>query len=145
MATPLLKNTWLFTSPLRILRQLLTILSPLDLRLWSFRFSPPRCYQASLAGTSSLLRAHLPPHTLPKLELPLVSIALPYRPRGGVRLPPLLQAPCKQLHPTTHHRSDRVSDFALFRRLAAPVVPLRFTCVMCRLLPMASFRPHRYQ
>lgn len=38
----------------------------------SFRFYPPHCCQASLAGTSSLLRIHLPPHTASvRLEFPL--------------------------------------------------------------------------
>jgi len=42
----------------------------------SFRFYPPRCYQASLAGTSSLLRVHLPPRTRLNLEFPLDRTAL---------------------------------------------------------------------
>jgi len=53
----------LMTSALRVRTGLLTLPSPLNLRQRSFRFYPPHCYQASLAGTSSLLRLHLPPHT----------------------------------------------------------------------------------
>src|SRR5690606_19563844 len=51
------------TSALRIRRELLSLTRPLNLRQRSFRFCPPRCYQASQAGTSSLLRLHLPPRT----------------------------------------------------------------------------------
>jgi len=51
------------TSALRIRPELLTPTGPLNLRQRSFRFCPPRCYQASQAGTSSLLRLHLPPRT----------------------------------------------------------------------------------
>lgn len=135
-AALLLDDAWLFTSSLRILNRLLAALSPQDLHLWSFRFYPPHCYQASLAGTSSLLRTHLPPRTLSTLESPLASKALPSQPRFGVRLPPLLQAPSKQRRPASHHRSDRVSDFALFRRLAAPVVPYQ---VQLRYVSLTSY------
>ena len=63
-----LNNSFMSTSPLRILLPLLVTAVPQDLRSWSFRFYPPRCYQASLAGISSLLRVHLPPHTRAALE-----------------------------------------------------------------------------
>jgi len=52
----------------------------------SFRFYPPDCYQLSQAGTSSLLRSHLPPHTASVgLESPLVPryLATPARTMQG--------------------------------------------------------------
>ena len=52
---------------------LLDISAPDEQAAWSFRFYPPHCYQLSKAGTSSLLRNHLPPHIASVgLELPLV-------------------------------------------------------------------------
>jgi hypothetical protein len=50
----------------------LAFTSPHRPRCGSSRFYPPVCYQLSLAGTSSLLRIHLPPHTASfSLESPL--------------------------------------------------------------------------
>lgn len=43
--------------------KLLTLLTSRQATAWSSRFCPPRRYRASQAETSSLLRAHLPPHT----------------------------------------------------------------------------------
>jgi hypothetical protein len=52
--------------------RLLTHIGPRQLGVGSFRVSPPDCYQLSLAGTSTLLRAHLPPRTASiGLESPL--------------------------------------------------------------------------
>ena len=84
----------LMTSALRIRPGLLTLPGPLNLRQRSFRFSPPRCYQASPAGTSSLLQRHrsvgpLPPHTRHALGFHLEA-CLPAKTGYGVRLPRLL-------------------------------------------------------
>ena len=58
---------------------LLACTSPHRPRCGSSRFSPPVCYQLSQAGTSSLLRSHLPPHTASfSLESPL-GPPYPYR------------------------------------------------------------------
>jgi len=52
--------------------QLLAYIAPHELSRGSSRFYPPHCYQLSQAGTSSLLRSHLPPHTASfGLESPL--------------------------------------------------------------------------
>ena len=50
---------------------------PLISAIRSFRFSPLLCYQASQAGTSSLLRTHLPPYTA---SLSLGSLLVPHYP-----------------------------------------------------------------
>ena len=50
---------------------------PMNSAIRSFRFSPPLCYQASQAGTSSLLRTHLPPYTA---SLSLGSLLVPHYP-----------------------------------------------------------------
>lgn len=96
------------------------------------------CYQASLAGISSLLQAHLPPcmslvHCLSHL--------LPCHPRNtapsnDTGLPQLGQAPSERSHPQTRNRSDRVLDFAPFCRLAAPVAPNQ---VRLRYVPLTSY------
>ena len=58
---------------------LLACTSPHRPRCGSSRFSPPVCCQLSQAGTSSLLRIHLPPHTASiSLESPL-GPPYPYR------------------------------------------------------------------
>ena len=65
-------NTFYPTSPLRTSAPLLACADRSESDRSSSRFSPPDCYQLSLAGTSSLLRVRLPPHTaLACLELPL--------------------------------------------------------------------------
>jgi len=65
------KNIRINFLPSQLIR-LLAHISPSGLRRWSFRFCPPVCCQLSSAGTSSLLRIHLPPYTaLVSLELPL--------------------------------------------------------------------------
>ena len=95
----------------------------------SFRFYPPHCYQASQAGTSSLLRNHLPPHIASVgLELPLE----PSYPCNGnnIRLPRLRRIPCEQSHPQAHYGTDQVSGFALFRTLTLPQRRIRFACAM---------------
>ena len=88
---------------------------------WSFRFYPPRCYQVSLAGISSLLRIHLPPHTASDcLEFPL-DVTYPLKKKeNSIRLPRLRRTPCEQCHPQTHNGSDQVWGFALFCTLTHP-------------------------
>jgi hypothetical protein len=116
---------------------------PLRTSRRSSRFSPPDCYQLSQAGTSSLLRIHLPPCTASfDLEFPLES-PYPQPARNDTRLPQLLRAPCKLPHPQSLNRSDQVSGFALFCTLTHQLSRIRFTCAMCSLLPIASFRPCR--
>ena len=110
----------------------------------SFRFYPPDCYQLSQARTLSLLRSHLPPHIVSfGLESPLVPPYLVHQ--NNVRLPRLRQVPCEQPHPQSRHGSDQVSGFTLFRTLTHPQRRSRFARAVCRSLPIASFRPHRYQ
>ena len=108
-------------------------------RCWrSSRFCPPHCYQASLAGTSSLLRAHLPPCMSLAGCLSLLLQDRPQRssPSDDTGLPQLGQAPCERSHPQTRNRSDRVLDIALFCRLATPVAPY---LVRLRYVPLTSY------
>ncbi len=62
-----------------------------------------------------------------------------------MRLPQLLLAPCELLHPQSHNGSDQVVDFTTFCTLILPLCRIRFTCAVCSSLPIASFRPCRYQ
>ena len=65
------KNIQIYFLPSQPTR-LLALANPCKPGCRSFRFYPPHCYQASLAGISSLLRIHLPPHTASDcLESPL--------------------------------------------------------------------------
>ncbi len=115
----------------------------------SSRFSPPVCYQLSQAGTLSLLRNHLPPRTAStSLEFPLVPVLpdpLTVRTWTIRGFPSYLLAPCKLRHPQSHDRFDQVSGFALLCTLTHLPCRIRFTCAMCNLLPIASFRPCRCQ
>ena len=125
--------------------RLLAHAGPWQLSARSFRFSPPHCYQLSQAGTSTLLRDHLPPHIASvSLEFPL---ELPYPPkkRNNMRLPRLRRVPCEQSHPQSRYGADQVLGFALFCTLTLPYRRIRFTCAMYRSLPIASFRPCRCQ
>ena len=65
--------------------------------------------------------------------------------RNDTRLPQLLRAPCKLPHPQSLKGSDQVSGFALSCTLTHQLSRIRFTCAMCSLLPIASFRPCRRQ
>ena len=105
---------------------------------WSSGFCPPHCYQASLAGTSSLLRAHLPPCMSLAVCLSLLLQDRPQRssPSDDTGLPQLGQAPCERSHPQSRNRSDRVLDIALFCRLATPVAP---NLVRLRYVPLTSY------
>ncbi len=62
-----------------------------------------------------------------------------------MRLPQLPLAPCELLHPQSHNGSDQVVDFTTFCTLILPLCRIRFTCAVCSSLPIASFRPCRYQ
>lgn len=61
VSSPLTDFPW--ASPLRRPSRLLTMLASRQVTAWSSRFCPPLRYRASQAEASSLLRAHLPPHT----------------------------------------------------------------------------------
>lgn len=75
-------KTFRWASPLRIPTPLLACVGHLGPDRGSSRFCPPHHCWLSLAGTSSLLRDHLPPRTASfRLEFPLV---LPY-PLGTIR------------------------------------------------------------
>lgn len=122
-------------------------------KLWtasrrSSRFSPPDGYPLSSAGTSTLLRNHLPPRTAPeRLEFPLerpFPIAK-HQQQYDTRLPQVRCGPCLRQHPQSRCRSDLVSGFATFRTLTHLHRRIRFTHVMLRRLPMAAFRPCRCQ
>ena len=62
-----------------------------------------------------------------------------------MRLPQLPLAPCELLHPQSHNGSDQVVDFTTFCTLILPLCRIRFTYAVCSSLPIASFRPCRYQ
>ena len=127
---------------------LLACTSPRRPRYGSSRFCPPVCYQLSQAGTSSLLRSHLPPCIASlSLESPL-GHPYPYPSNDGwnnARLPQLLRAPCELLHPQSRHGFDQVLGVTPFCTLTLPCRRIRFTCAVCRSLPIASFRPCRCQ
>lgn len=113
----------------------------------SSRFYPPVRYRLSQAGTSSLLRIHLPPHTASEdLESPLVPSWTPSGfGRAGARLPQLLRVSREQPHPQSQYRSDQVWGFATFSTLTHLHCRIWFACAVCRSLPIASFRPCRYR
>ena len=136
------KNIRINFLPSQLIR-LLAHISPNGLCRWSFRFCPPDCYQLSPAGTSSLLRIHLPPYTASvSLELPLEP-PYPNHQRNDVRLPQLLRAPCERSHPQSHCRSDQVPGFTLFCTFPLLLCRIRFACAVYHSLPIASFRPCR--
>ncbi len=66
-------------------------------------------------------------------------------PNNSVRLPRLRRTPGERCHPQTPHGTDQVSGFALFCTLTLPFGRIRFAFAMDRSLPIASFRPCRYQ
>jgi len=120
-------------------------LPPTNQAVGSSRFYPPHCYQASQAGISSLLRNHLPPHTA-SIRLGFLLVLLYSAKHGNsARLPRLRQAPGEQSHPQSRIRNDQVSGFALFWTLTLLIRRIRFAYAMYRSLPIASFRPCRYQ
>ena len=67
------------------------------------------------------------------------------RTRNGIRLPRLRRIPCEQCHPQSQYKTDQVLGFALFCTLTLLHCRIRFTYAMYCSLPIASFRPHRYQ
>ena len=77
------------------------------------------------------------------LYLPIPAYTLTYG--NNIRLPRLRRTPCEQSHPQAHYGIDQVSGFALFWTLTLPQRRSRFACAMYYSLPIASFRPHRYQ
>ena len=129
--------------------RLLAFTSPCQQGDRSSRFYPPDCYQLSQAGTSSLLRNHLPPRTASEsLESPLApSLPAPSTEWiGTIRgFPSYLWLPVSYriLNHATGY--DQVSGFALVGTLTHPQRRIRFACAMCSLLPIASFRPCRCQ
>lgn len=90
------------------------------------------CHLSSLRSALSCL-----------LNLPIPATTLTYG--NNIRLPRLRRTPCEQSHPQSHYGTDQVSGFALFRTLTLPQRRSRFACAMYCSLPIASFRPHRYQ
>jgi hypothetical protein len=129
--------------------RLLALTGPCRSNDRSSRFYPPVCYQLSQAGTSSLLRNHLPPRTASEnLESPLVLSLLDTLTENIKTIrgfPSYLPAPDKLPHPQSHYGFDQVSGFALSCTLTLPQRRIRFACAMCSLLPIASFRPCRCQ
>ncbi len=77
------------------------------------------------------------------LNLPIPATSLTYR--NNARLPRLRRTPCEQSHPQTHYGFDQVSGFVLFWTLTLPQRRIRFAYAMYCSLPIASFRPSRYQ
>lgn len=90
------------------------------------------CHLTSLQSASSCL-----------LYLPIPATTLTYR--NNARLPRLRRTPCEQSHPQSRYGTDQVSGFALFWTLTLPYRRIRFTFAMYHSLPIASFRPCRYQ
>ncbi len=82
-------------------------------------------------------------------QKPWVSPCAPASRDQGLRIrcqasPVTAPAPCKVSHPQSLYVADRVPGFALFCMLAPTHSRIRFVCAMYTLLPMASFRPHRW-
>lgn len=118
--TPEIFNTDQGCQFLRMTTGLLAPGGPHEPGRGSSRFYPPVCYQLSQAGTSSLLRIHLPPCTASfDLESPLGSL-YPQTTRNDTRLPQSPPAPYELRHPQSLHGSDQVSGFALFCTLTHP-------------------------
>ena len=90
------------------------------------------CHLTLLRLTSSCL-----------LCLPIHAATLTYR--NNARLPRLRRTPCEQSHPQTRNGTDQVWGFTLFCTLTLPFRRIRFAYAMYRSLPIASFRPCRYQ
>ena len=77
------------------------------------------------------------------LYLPIPAFSLTYG--NNIRLPRLRRIPCEQSHPQTRYGTDQVSGFTLFCTFTLPQRRIRFACAMYCSLPIASFRPCRYQ
>ena len=90
------------------------------------------CHLTSLQAVLSFL-----------LNLPIPAFAMTYG--NNTRLPRLRRTPYEQSHPQAHHGTDQVSGFALFWTLTLPQRRIRFAYAMYCSLPIASFRPCRYQ
>lgn len=137
----LIPKIFSFTSPLRTSRLLLAERDRSESDQSSSRFYPPDCYQLSLAGTSSLLRVHLPPCTASvRLESPL---DVAYLERTIQGFPSYLRLPVNNLILNHLNGSDQVSGFALLCTLTHPPGRIRFAYAMCCSPPIASFRPQR--
>ncbi len=90
------------------------------------------CHLTSLQSALSFL-----------LNLPIPQATSTYK--NNIRLPRLRRTPCEQSHPQAHYEVDQVSGFALFWTLTLPQCRIRFAYAMYCSLPIASFRPCRYQ
>ena len=135
--------------------RLLALTSPCRSDDRSSRFYPPVCYQLSQAGTSSLLRNHLPPRTASKsLEFPLVPFllgSLTVRAETIRGFPSYLPAPSKLPHPQPRYgvrsgiglrdslhayppvapnqvrlRYVQLTSYRFLQTLPLPATPLRF-------------------
>ena len=62
-----------------------------------------------------------------------------------MRLLQLPLAPCKLLHPQSRHGFDQILDFTSFCTLILPSRLISLAYAVCSSLPIASFRPCRYQ
>jgi len=112
-------------------------MAPTDQAAGPMRFSPPVCYQLSQAGTSSLLRIHLPPHTASNdLNSPLVPpwTTLVFG-RLGAKLPHLLRVSCEQLHPQPQCTSGQVWGFAI----SFPLILVHCRIRFARCVPSTSY------
>lgn len=117
--------------------------APPKLSTVSPRFSPPVCYQLSLAGGSSLLWIHLnpAPHRLTScfhlFGLPIVI--------GGYWVS-LVKSACLNLNPSViTRRVIQLLGFPTSSKVTHPECQLRFACATFQTPPSASFRPHRCQ
>ena len=72
-------------------------------------------------------------------------VSVDYHGMNSAGLPRLISGPWKRSHPQTRTRFVRVWGVALIGRLTHRASRIRFACAMYRFLPIASFRPFRYQ
>jgi len=88
-------------------------------------------------------------HLTPRRSALSLLLCLPIHPThagwNDARLPQLLRAPGELLHPQSRHGFDQVLDVTPFCTLTLPCRRIRFAYAVCRSLPIASFRPCRYQ
>lgn len=121
-------------------RPLLASQAPPQLGAMSPRFSPPVCYQPSLAWGSSLLWIHLHPaprrHTLCFHLFGLPTVV------GGYWAS-LVKSACLNLKPSViTHRVIQLLGFPISRKVTHPGCQLRFASATFQTPPSASFRPH---
>ena len=125
------------------------ITAPADACGGSSRFYPPDCYQLSEAGTSRLLRIHLPPRTA-SFRPWVAPYAKSYSEADRSVSETIRGFPSYLWLPVNDAILNYTTGLIRYVLCAMlhtyPVVcRIRFACAMCRSLPITSFRPCRYQ